>query len=71
MSQILNDGALMVEEENHGRIILFNKMGEKEWEFVNKDKDGNIGEISWSRIIEDKSFIEKFKLLVDRKKSFN
>ena len=46
-------------------------MGEKEWEFVNKDKDGNIGEISWSRIIEDKSFIEKFKLLVDRKKSFN
>lgn len=71
MSQILNDGALMVEEENHGRIILFNKMGKKEWEFVNKDKDGNIGQISWSRIIEDKSFIEKFKSFVDRKKSSN
>ncbi len=71
MSQILNDGALMVEEENHGRIILFNAMGDKEWEFVNKDKNGNIGEISWSRIIEDELFIEKFKLFVDNKKSFN
>ena len=61
----------MVEEENHGRIILFNAMSEKEWEFVNKDKNGNIGEISWSRIIEDKLFIEKFKLFIDNKKSFN
>ena len=69
MSQILSDGALMVEEENHGRIILFNNKGEKEWEFVNKDNNGNIGEVSWSRIIEDKSFIEKFKSLVDNKES--
>jgi len=71
MSQILSDGALMVEEENHGRIILFNNMGEKEWEFVNKDKNGNIGEISWSRIIEDKLFIEKFKSFVQKKRSDN
>ena len=28
----------MVEEQNHGRLILFNNKGEKEWEFVNKDK---------------------------------
>ena len=67
MSQILSDGALMVEEENHGRIILFNNKGEKEWEFVNKDKNGNIGEISWSRIIEDNLFIKKFKFLVEKK----
>ena len=66
MSQILSDGALMVEEENHGRIILFNNKGEKEWEFVNKDKNGNIGEISWSRIIEDNLFIKKFKFLVKK-----
>ena len=69
MCQILNDGALMVEEQNHGRIILFNNKGEKEWEFVNKDKNGNIGEISWSRILEDENFIKKFKLLVENKKS--
>ena len=59
--------ALMIEEQNHGRIILFNKKGEKEWEFINKDSNQDIGLVSWSRIIEDKSSIEKFKLLVENK----
>ena len=61
----------MVEEQNHGRIILFNNKGEKEWEFVNRSKNGNIGFISWSRVIEDKFFIEKFKSLVENKKCIN
>tara|TARA_B100000700_G_scaffold289117_1_gene346200 strand:+ start:163 stop:1512 length:1350 start_codon:yes stop_codon:yes gene_type:complete len=71
LSHIFKDGSLMVEEQNHGRIILFNNQGEKEWVFVNKDKNGDIGHISWSRIIEDEIFIEKFKSLVDSKKCTN
>jgi len=71
LSHILNDGSLMVEEQNHGRIMLFNNKGEKEWEFVNKDKNGDIGFVSWSRVIEDQLFIEKFKLLVKNKKCLN
>jgi len=71
LSHIFNDGALMVEEQNHGRIILFNNQGEKEWEFVNKDKNGDIGFISWSRVIEDELFIEQFKSLVENKKCTN
>ena len=67
LSHIFKDGALMVEEQNHGRIILFNNQGEKEWEFVNKDINGDIGFISWSRVIEDQLFIEKFKLLIENK----
>ena len=63
MSQILSDGSLMVEEENHGRIILFNNKGDKEWEFVNKDENDNIGQISWSRIIENSTFVKKYKSL--------
>ena len=58
----------MIEEQNHGRIIMFNSNGEKEWEFVNKDKNGDIGFISWSRVIEDEIFIEKFKEKVKNKK---
>jgi len=58
---------LMVEETLHGRIILFNNRGEKEWEFVNKDKNGDIGRVTWSRVIEDELFIEKFKSLVRNK----
>ena len=55
----------------HGRIILFNNNGEKEWEFINKDKNDNIGIISWSRVIEDDIFIKKFKSLVENKKCTN
>ncbi len=68
LSEILNDGSLMVEETIHGRIILFNGKGEKEWEFVNKDVNGDIGRLGWFRIIEDATFIKKFKLLVKNKK---
>jgi hypothetical protein len=71
LSHIFKDGSLMVEEQNHGRIILFNNKGEKEWEFVNKDKNTDIGHVNWSRVIEDQLFIEKFKLLVKNKKCLN
>ncbi len=71
LSHIFKDGALMVEEQNHGRIILFNNKSEKEWEFVNKDNNGDIGFISWSRVIEDETFIKKFKSLVKKKKCLN
>ena len=52
-------------------IDSFNNKGQKEWEFINKDKNGDIGFISWSRIIEDEVFIEKFKSLVKNKKCTN
>ena len=71
LSHILNDGALMVEEQNHGRIILFNNKGEKEWEYVNIDDNGEIGLVVWSRIVEDELFIKKFKLLVETNKCTN
>ena len=64
LSHIFEDGSLLVEEQNFGRIILFNKDGEKEWEYVNIDKNGDIGFISWSRVVEDRMFIKKFKSLV-------
>ena len=71
LSQILKDGSLMVEESVHGRMILFNKQGKKEWEYINKDKNGDISYFSFSRIIEDELFIEKFKSLVKNKKCLN
>lgn len=71
LSHIFKDGALLVEEQNYGRIILFDNKGKKEWEYVNKDKNGDIGFISWSRVIEDKVLIEKFKSLVKLKKCSN
>ena len=71
LSHTFKDSSLMVEEQNHGRIILFNNKGEKEWEFVNKDKNSNIGFVQWSRVIEDEIFIKKFKSLVKNKTCLN
>ena len=71
LSHTFKDGSLMVEEQNHGRLILFNKNGEKEWEFVNKDENGDIGLISWSRVIENELVIEKIKSLVENEKCLN
>ena len=71
MSQILSDGSLMVEEENHGRIILFNNKGDKEWEFVNKDENGDIGILNSCRIIENSTFVKKYKSLVEEKKNIS
>ena len=71
LSHTFKDGSLLVEEQNHGRIILFNNKGEKEWEFVNKDKNGDIGFVSWSRVIEDEIFVKKFKSLIKSKKCLN
>ena len=62
---------MLVEEQNYGRLIFYNKEGEKEWEYVNKDKNEDIFYISWSRIIEDEKFIKKFKSLVKSKKCSN
>ena len=68
MSQILSDGSLMVEEEEImvGSFYLTIKVI-KEWEFVNKDENDNIGQISWSRIIENPTFVKKYKSLNIRK----
>ena len=71
VSQILSDGSLMVEEQKFGRIILFNNKGDKEWEFVNKDENGDIGILNSCRIIENSTFIKKYKSLVEEKKNIS
>ena len=71
LSEILKDGSMLVEEQNHGRLIFFNNNGEKEWEYVNKDSKGNIYFISWSRIIEEKNLLTKIKESINNKKCIN
>ena len=68
LSHTFKDGSLLVDEQNFGRLILYNSNGEIEWEFVNKDINEKIGFIFWPRIIEDEAIINKFKLSVKDKK---
>ena len=71
VSHIFKDGSLMVDEQNHGRIILINNKGEKEWEYINKDKNGDIGYIGWSRVIENETIIKNFRILANNQRCSN
>ena len=61
LSDFLNDGSIFIEEQNSGRLLLIDNKGELEWEYVNKNKDNNIYQTTWSRIIKDKSMIKNLK----------
>ena len=62
---------MLVEEQNHGRLIFYDKEGRKEWEFINKDDQGNIYFISWSRVIEDIDLIDKLKNIYKNSQCLN
>ena len=41
ISEILDDGSMLVEEQNKGKLFFFNNKGER-WEYVNKDQNNDI-----------------------------
>ena len=71
LSHVFKDGSLLVDEQNHGRLIFYNNNGETEWEFINRSENGKIGHIFWPRVIEDKETINKIKFSVKNKKCAN
>lgn len=50
--QILPNCYLLVEEENHGRILLFSEDGNLAAEFFNRAQNGAIYRLGWSRYID-------------------
>jgi len=49
---LLPDGSLMVEEQNYGRLLAFDRTGREKWSFVNRaPKDGRVFQLGWSRFI--------------------
>ncbi len=57
----LPDGSMMVEERDYGRILFFDKDGNLEWEYTNKDDKKNTYRLSWSRFIKDHDLIQNIK----------
>ena len=68
LQHLFKDGSLMVEENNHGRLLLFNSDERLEWEYINRAENQNTYYLGWSRIIEDKKIIANLKKLSDNKK---
>ena len=42
-------------------MLLFDENGELEWKYINRDENGIIYSLGWTRIIEDQEIIAKFK----------
>ena len=42
-------------------MMLYDKNGNVEWEYVNKDDKGNVYFISWSRIIENQELVNSIR----------
>lgn len=71
LSEILNDGSMLVEEQNYGRILFFNKEGKIEWEYVNKADNNKIYYVHWSRIIKNQQLIDDIKQKIQNTKCTN
>ena len=63
-----NDGAVLVEETDFGRLILLDKDGKVEWEYVNRDKSGNSYIFTWVRLISNEEKAKTLKKLISQKK---
>ena len=68
LSDFLNDGSILIEEQGKGRLLLINKNEELEWEYVNKTNDDKIYQLTWSRIINNIEHVKKLKNVIDNKK---
>ncbi|MGV6850536.1 MAG: arylsulfotransferase family protein [Marinibacterium sp.] len=50
-SEILPDGSLFVEESNYGRLAQIDADGNVLWTYVNRDAEGIVSIVSWSRYV--------------------
>ena len=60
--EILQNGVLITEETNYGRLLMINKK-EEVFEFINRSKNNLVYIINWFRVIENKNDIEKIRKL--------
>ena len=52
LSEILSNGDIFVEETLGGRILRMDKQGNVKWQFVNREKNGKLYLLNWSRFLE-------------------
>jgi hypothetical protein len=47
------DGGVMIEETNYGRVMMLDRDGVALWEFINRASDGKIYTTNWSRLMTE------------------
>lgn len=52
LHKIRDNGEIMVEEQNSGRIIALDRDHELLWEYINRGENGHLYRLGWSRLLE-------------------
>ena len=65
--QILSNGDLFIEEQNHGRVLYFNHNHSLRWQFINRSNNGKIYKLNWSRILYKPEDIKKVDRILNNK----
>jgi len=47
----LENGDIFVEETWKGRLLRMDKIGNLKWQFVNREKNGKVYVLNWSRLL--------------------
>jgi hypothetical protein len=64
--QILPNGDLFIEEQNHGRVLYFNRNQSLRWQFINRSNNGKIYKLNWSRILYKPEDIKKVDRILNQ-----
>ena len=65
LSQILENGDIFVEDTDHGRILRMDKMGNIKWQYVNREPNGYVYRISWSRFLSEKFYSSTIEKIIN------
>ena len=49
LSEIMEDGSIFIEESDFGRVMEINRKGNLVWEYINRDSNGELYPVLWSR----------------------
>jgi len=49
--ELYTHNRLFVEETDYGRLVVFDKKGDVEWQYINRAKDGKVYLLNWSRLV--------------------
>ena len=52
LSEVLEDGEIVAEETNYGRLLKMDSAGNITWQFINRASDSELYFLQWSRIID-------------------
>lgn len=63
----LNDGSVIIEENNNGKLYLLNERNELLWMYTNSIDNGYIYTLNWSRVVANKHYHKIKKLLKNPK----